>query len=183
MIFRETKLGGVFIIELRPMSDERGFFARTWCKREFTQHGLSSDLVQCSMSFNRKAGTLRGMHYQEAPHEEVKIVRCTAGAVYDVVIDLRPSSPTFRQWIAVELSAENRRMLYIPAECAHGFQTLADNTEVFYQISDFHAPECARGVRWDDPAFGIHWPQAVRTISLRDATYPGFAATAVAERR
>jgi dTDP-4-dehydrorhamnose 3,5-epimerase len=174
MTLSETTLKGVFVIELEKLQDERGFFARTWCRNELNQKGLNSDVVQCSISFNQKKGTLRGMHYQTAPHEEVKLVRCTAGAIYDVVIDLRESSPTFMEWTAVELSAENHRTLYIPENCAHGFQTLVDNTEILYQMSEFYAPECARGVRWDDPAFGIQWPAAGRTISTRDATYPDF---------
>lgn len=174
MTFNETRLKGVFVIELEKRQDERGFFARTWCKNELDRKGLHSNLVQSSISFNHNRGTLRGMHYQTAPHEEVKLVRCTTGAIYDVVIDLRESSPTFMEWTAVELSAQNHLTLYIPENCAHGFQTLVDNTEVLYQMSEFYAPESARGVRWDDPAFGIQWPPAGRTISTRDATYPDF---------
>jgi dTDP-4-dehydrorhamnose 3,5-epimerase len=174
MIFTETKLNGALVIEPEKLEDERGFFARTWCQREFADHGLNSSIAQCSISFNHKHGTLRGMHYQIAPHEETRIIRCMRGAIYDVIIDLRRDSPTFTQWLALELSAENRRMLYIPEGFAHGFQTLDDNTEIFYQISEFYAPEQARGVRWDDPAFGIEWPPADRTISVRDRTYPDF---------
>ncbi|MCS6927204.1 MAG: dTDP-4-dehydrorhamnose 3,5-epimerase [Candidatus Binatia bacterium] len=174
MFFLETALTGAFIIELDKHEDERGFFARSWCQREFLAHGLNPRLVQCNISFNRRRGTLRGMHYQVAPHEEAKLVRCTRGAIYDVIIDLRPESPTFTQWLAVELSAENYRMLYIPEGFAHGFQTLEDNTEVFYQMSEFYAPECARGIRWNDPAFAIVWPPAERIISPRDQHYPDF---------
>ena len=174
MIFTETKLKGALVLELEKLEDERGFFARTWCKHEFTKHGLNPSLAQCSVSFNHKRGTLRGMHYQIAPHQEAKLVRCTAGAIYDVIIDLRHDSPTFTQWIAIELTAGNRRVLYVPENFAHGFQTLEDNTEVFYQMSEFYDPESARGIRWDDPAFGIQWPPADRLISARDATYPNF---------
>lgn len=175
MIFTETKLHGAFVIEPERLEDERGFFARTWCRQEFAAHGLNSTLAQCSISFNKKRGTLRGMHYQVAPHEEVKLVRCTRGAIYDVIIDLRPDSPTFKQYVAVVLSAENRKMLYIPERVAHGLQTLEEETEIFYQISAFYAPESARGVRWNDPTFAIEWPPAERTINTRDATYPDFS--------
>ena len=174
MIFTETKLKGVFIIQPEKLEDERGFFARTWCQLEFAEHGLNPRVVQCSISFNRKRGTLRGMHYQIAPYQETKIIRCTRGAIYDVIIDLRPDSPTFTQWIAVELTHENRQMIYIPGGFAHGFQTLADNTEIFYQISEFYAPEYAQGVRWNDPAFGIQWPEDHRILSDRDSNYPDF---------
>jgi dTDP-4-dehydrorhamnose 3,5-epimerase len=174
VIFVETKLKGPFVIEVERNEDHRGFFARTWCQREFAERGLNPSLVQCSVSFSRKKGTLRGMHYQIAPREEAKLVRCTRGAVYDVIIDLRPDSPSFSRWLAAELTAANGRMLYIPEGFAHGFQTLEDDTEVFYQMSEFYAPEYARGVRWNDPAFGIQWPPAERTISLRDDTYPDF---------
>src|SRR6266487_3389064 len=160
MIFIETTLKGAFIIEPERLEDERGFFARSFCRKEFEDHGLNPNLVQCSISFNKKKGTLRGMHYQISPHAEAKLVRCTMGAIYDVIIDLRPHLPTFKQWIAVELTAENRQMLYIPEGFAHGFQTLTDNTEVYYQMSQFYYPEYSRGVRWDDPAFGIVWPEA-----------------------
>jgi len=175
VIFTETKLNGVHILEIEKLSDERGFFARTWCKQEFAKYGLNSNLAQCSISFNRKRGTLRGMHYQISPYRETKLVRCTAGAIYDVVIDLRRDSATFCQWFAVELSAENRCMLYVPEDFAHGFQTLEDNTEVFYQISESYAPEYAIGVRWDDPAFDIRWPPGDRIISSKDASYADFA--------
>ena len=171
MIFTETKLKGAYIIDIEPRADERGFFARSWCEDEFKQHGLNPRLVQCNISFNKKRGTLRGMHYQAAPYAEAKVVRCTLGAMYDVIIDLRSDSPTLRQWISVELTAENRRALYVPDDFAHGFQTLTDNTEVFYQMSEFYHPECARGIRWDDPTFGIKWIYKTPIISDKDRFY------------
>lgn len=171
MRFTKTKLKGAFIIESEFLEDDRGFFARTWCQREFEAHGLDPRLVQCNISFNRHRGTLRGMHYQVEPHAEAKLVRCTMGAIYDVILDLRPESATFRQWLAVELTAENRRMLFIPAGLAHGFQTLVDNTEVFYQMSEFYYPECARGVRYDDPDFAVEWALPVTIISDKDLAY------------
>jgi dTDP-4-dehydrorhamnose 3,5-epimerase len=174
MIFCESKLRGVFEIEIERHIDERGFFARTWCKKEFEEHGLDSRVAQSSTSFNARRGTMRGVHYQAAPNAETKIVRCTQGSVYDVVLDLRADSATFKKWIAVILSAEQRNMIYIPEGCAHGFLTLADNTEVLYQMTEFFAPESARGVRWNDPAFGITWPEKVEVISERDRTYPDF---------
>jgi dTDP-4-dehydrorhamnose 3,5-epimerase len=175
MIFTELDLKGAFAIDIEKMEDERGFFARTWCRREFEARGLKPQLAQCSVSFNQKKGTLRGMHYQVVPQAEAKLVRCTRGAVYDVIIDLRPESATFKQWVAVELNSENRRMIYIPESFAHGFQTLEDDTELEYQMSGFFAPECARGVRWDDPAFAIVWPEvSSRIVSTRDRTYPDF---------
>jgi dTDP-4-dehydrorhamnose 3,5-epimerase len=176
MRFLLTALPGVFVVEPEPKADDRGFFARTWCRDEFAARGLTTTWVQCSVSFNHKVGTLRGMHWQAAPHEEVKLVRCTSGAAYDVVLDLRPTSPAFKQWVAVELTAANRRAVYIPAGCAHGFQTLADATELFYQMSEFYHPEAARGARWDDPAFGILWPPSdARIIAPRDLSFPDFA--------
>lgn len=174
MTFHETKLPGVFEIHLEPNSDERGFFARSWCQKEFEDHGLNSQLVQCNVSLNSRKGTLRGMHYQTAPYAEAKVVRCTAGAIYDVVVDLRAESPTFKQWFAAVLSAENHHMLYVPVGCAHGLLTLADQTEVFYQMSEFYHPESASGVRWNDPAFQIDWPERVVVMSDRDRTYPDF---------
>lgn len=174
MIFIETKLRGAFIIEPEPLEDERGFFARTFDQKEFEAHGLNPRVMQCNISFNKKKGTLRGMHYQIAPYQEAKLVCCTKGAIYDVALDLRLDSPTLKQWIAVELTAENRRMLYIPEGFAHGFQTLEDNTEVFYQMSEFYHPESAKGVRWNDPAFGIVWPIAPSIISEKDRAYPSF---------
>ena len=176
MVFIETKLQGAYIIELEKIEDERGFFARTFCQREFEAHGLNPRLPQCSTSFNKKKGTLRGMHYQVAPYGEVKVVRCTAGAIYDVAVDLRPDSPTFMQWMAVELTEDNRKAFYIPAGCAHGFQTLVDNAEVHYQISEFYRPEAAKGIRWDDPAFGVQWPlQEGLILSERDRSYSDYS--------
>jgi dTDP-4-dehydrorhamnose 3,5-epimerase len=174
LIFTETKLRGAFLIELEKHADERGFFARTFCQEAFEAHGLNSRVVQCNVSFNRRKGTLRGMHFQIAPFAEAKLVRCTSGSIHDVIIDLRSASPTFKQHFAVELSAENRKMLYIPEEFAHGFQTLKDDTEVFYQMSQSYSAEHARGVRWNDSAFGIDWPAGVRTIIERDQNYPDF---------
>lgn len=174
MIFRETRLRGVFEIQLDMKRDERGFFARTWCREEFEAHGLNPRLVQCSISFNASKGTLRGVHYQDPPYAETKLVRCAHGAIYDVVLDLRPESPTFTQWIAAVLTADNRNMIYIPEGCAHGFLTLEDGSEVFYQMSQFYNASSARGVRWNDPTFQIAWPGRVEVISERDRTYPDF---------
>jgi dTDP-4-dehydrorhamnose 3,5-epimerase len=171
MIFTETPLAGAFVVEPERIADERGFFARTWCVDEFAARGLETRLVQCNVSYNGRRGTLRGMHYQTAPHEEVKLVRCTAGAIYDVIVDLRFASPTYQHWFGVALSAANRLALYIPRGFAHGFQTLADESEVFYQMAEFYHPESARGVRYDDPAFGIAWPLPVSVIGARDAGY------------
>jgi dTDP-4-dehydrorhamnose 3,5-epimerase len=162
------------ILELERHEDSRGFFARTWCQREFTEHGLDSRLVQCGLSWNRRRGTLRGMHYQAPPHAEVKLIRCTRGAIWDVALDLRPESPSFRRHVGVELSAENHAMLYVPEGVAHGFQTLVDDTEVCYQMSEFYAPESAHGVRFNDPAFAIRWPIPDPIVLERDATYPDF---------
>jgi dTDP-4-dehydrorhamnose 3,5-epimerase len=174
MIFKETKLPGVFEIELERRNDERGFFARSWCQEEFAGHGLNPKLVQCNVSFNQHKGTLRGMHYQTAPYAEAKLVRCTQGAIYDVVIDLRPQSPTFKKWVSAVLSAENRDMLFVPEGFAHGFLTLENATEVFYQMSEVYHAASARGVRWNDPAFQVEWPETVAVISDRDRTYPDF---------
>lgn len=175
MKFVATPLVGVYVIEVEPLADERGFFARTWCEQEFREHGLNPALAQCSISFNKRRGTVRGMHYQAEPHEETKLVRCVRGAMYDVLVDLRRDSASFMQWYGAVLNADNRRMLYVPSGVAHGFQTLEDDTEVSYQISEFFHPESARGVRWDDPAFGITWPEAVSVISERDRSYPDFS--------
>ncbi len=173
MQFVPTKLAGAFVVEPEPRGDERGFFARTFCRDEFAARGLNTTWVQCNVSFNRRAGTLRGLHWQADPHPEVKLVRCTAGAAFDVIVDLRPGSPTYRQWVAVELSADNRKAVYIPAGFAHGFQTLADGTELFYQMSEFYYPELARGARWDDPALGIEWPACGhRVVAPRDLAFP-----------
>jgi len=177
MKFIATKLQGAFVIEPTLIEDERGFFARTWCKKEFASRGLNPDLSQCSTSFNKHKGTLRGMHYQIAPNEEAKLVRCTRGAIYDVIIDLRPGSPTFKEWIATELTAENHRMLYIAEGFAHGFQTFMDESEVSYQISTGYAPFSARGVRWNDPAFGIEWLDDEPIILTKDTEYPNFCGT------
>lgn len=171
MIFKETKLKGAFIIEPERLEDERGFFARSWCRKEFEAHGLNPNLVQCNISYNKKRGTLRGMHYQVTPYEEAKLVSCIKGRIYDVIIDLRPDSSSYCQWLAIELGAENHKMLYIPEGYAHGFQTLEDNTEVFYQMSEFYHPECAKGVRWDDQVFGIEWPVLSPVISANDLSY------------
>ncbi len=164
MIFKETKLKGAFTIDLERIEDNRGFFARAWCKREFEAHGLNSRLVQCNLSFNRFRDTIRGMHYQGSPHEEEKLVRCTRGAIFDVIIDLRLGSETYLKWIGVELTAENRKMLYVPKKFAHGYQTLEDNSEVLYQVSQFYSPGAERGVRWDDPTFAIEWPETGNTV-------------------
>ena len=176
MIFHETKLAGVFEIQIETHNDERGFFARSWCQKEFDEHGLNSALVQCNISYNARKGTLRGMHYQAEPFGEAKLIRCTAGAIYDVAIDLRPQSSSYKQWVGVTLSAENHAMLYIPEGCAHGFLTLEDKTEIFYQMSEFYHQESARGLRWNDPAFQVEWPEAIKVISERDRTYPDFTA-------
>ncbi len=179
MIFRETDLNGVFIIEPELIEDERGFFACSWTPAEFEKHGLNPRLVQCNISFNKRSGTVRGMHFQNKPHEEAKLVRCTRGAIYDVAVDLRKDSPTRYQWVGAELSADNHRMLYIPEGLAHGYQTLTDGTEIFYQISEYYHPESAGGVRWDDPAFDIKWPLPVTVIADRDANYPSLDLTNV----
>jgi dTDP-4-dehydrorhamnose 3,5-epimerase len=174
MRFTEAALEGAFIIDPEPRQDERGFFARTWCEREFAAQGLHLRWVQCNISFSKDRGTVRGLHYQAAPYAEAKLIRCTIGAIYDVIIDLRPDSPTFKRWAAVELTADNHRMLYVPEGFGHGFQTLVDGTEVFYQMSQFYAPDYARGVRWDDPAFEIAWPVETRIISERDRVFLDF---------
>jgi dTDP-4-dehydrorhamnose 3,5-epimerase len=174
MHFHETKLPGVFEIQVEPHRDDRGFFARSWCQKEFAAHGLNPGLLQCNVSFNKRKGTLRGVHFQAPPYAEAKLVRCTKGAIYDVVLDLRPSSLTYRDWIALTLTAANHHMLYIPEGCGHGFLTLEDETEVFYQMSEFYNAESARGVRWNDPAFQIVWPGEVEVISQRDGAYPTY---------
>ena len=174
MMFHETELPGAFVVTPEPAHDERGFFARTWCAHEFAEHGLDARIAQCSVSFNRRKGTLRGLHYQTAPRAEAKLVRCTHGAIHDVIVDLRRGSPTFTRHVAAVLSADNRRMLYVPEGFAHGFQTLADDSEVFYQISEMHSPEHARGVRWNDPTFAIEWPLQVTAMNERDRGYADF---------
>lgn len=172
MLFQPTSLPGAYVIDVQKVEDERGFFARSWCVQEFADHGLDTRLVQCNISFNKQRGTVRGMHYQAQPFAETKVVRCSRGAIYDVIIDLRPESSTFLQWLGVTLSAENRTMLYVPQGFAHGFQTLADNTEVCYQMSEFYAPEYARGLRWDDPKVQVQWPLAISVMSMKDQCYP-----------
>ena len=176
MIFIETKLPGAYIIEIQPIRDERGFFARAWCQKEFKEKGLITAMAQTNLSLSEKKGTLRGMHYQMAPHEEVKLLKCIRGGMYDVIIDLRPDSPTFEQWMGVELSAENRKMLYVPQGFAHGFQTLRDDTEVFYQVSEFYHPAAEKGIRWNDPAFGIQWPETeVTEMSEKDQNWANYS--------
>ncbi len=178
MIFTETELSGAFVVEPERLADARGFFARTWCAEEFEGMGLNPGLVQCSTTFNARRGTVRGLHYQAQPHAETKLVRCTMGSIFDVIVDLRADSPTRGKWTALVLSAENRAMIYIPEGFAHGFETLADNSEMFYQISAFHAPEASRGIRWDDPDLAIDWPRIEeRVISERDNAYPTFGET------
>jgi dTDP-4-dehydrorhamnose 3,5-epimerase len=172
MLFTSTGVAGAFLVEPERIRDERGFFARTWCGDEFGAQGLNPSLVQCSVSFNRRKGTLRGMHYQTHPYQEAKLVRCTRGAMWDVAVDLRRGSPTYLAWHGVELTADNHAMLYIPEGCAHGFLTLADETEVFYQMSAPFAPTAARGVRFDDPALGIAWPGEVVVVNQRDRAWP-----------
>ncbi len=181
MKFSETHLPGVFIIDIEPIHDERGMFARCWCKKTMQQQGLLTELSQCSISFNLAKGTLRGLHYQIAPHAETKIVRCTHGSIFDVVVDLRTESPTFKKWFGILLSAENHQMLYIPEGLAHGLITLEPNTEIFYQISVPYIPESARGLRWNDPAFSIEWPMEPLVISSKDAAYPYFIESSFAQ--
>ena len=174
MLFTETSLKGAFLIDLEQRQDTRGFFARTFCAQEFSAHGLKPTIAQCNVAFNYNLGTLRGMHYQVAPATEVKLVRCTHGAIYDVIIDLRPESPTYKLHFGVELSAENRRALYVPEMFAHGYQTLTDDAEIVYQMSEFYAPDYQRGLRYDDPAFGIEWPLPISEISEKDTSWPPF---------
>jgi dTDP-4-dehydrorhamnose 3,5-epimerase len=177
MRFVPAGLDGAYVIELEPYEDERGSFARIWCRDELAAHGLTAELAQCSISRNARAGTLRGLHFQRAPHEEAKLVRCTRGSIFDVIVDLRPGSPTRSRWVGVELEAERGNALYVPEGFAHGFQTLVDDAEVLYMISHRYVPEAAGGVRWNDPAFAIDWPEArARTISDRDRAWPDFTA-------
>ena len=175
MKFHQTELEGAYIIELEKLEDDRGFFARTFCQKELQEHGLAPMVAQANVSFNAKAGTLRGMHYQLAPYEETKLIRCTRGALYDVIVDLRPDSASYQRWIGVELTAGNYRMLYVPANFAHGFITLEDNTEAIYFVSEFYTPGSERGLRWDDGQFNIEWPRSVDVISEKDANWPDFA--------
>ena len=172
MIFTETPLVGSFVIDIERLEDERGFFARTWCRNEFKAHGIETRLVQCNVSFNRRRGTLRGMHFQGDPHAEAKLVRCASGSIHDVIVDIRLDSPTYLHHFAVELSAKNHRMLFIPAGFAHGFQTLDDEAEVLYHMSEFFYGESAGGLRYDDVKLGIHWPLPVSLISEKDRLYP-----------
>ena len=172
MIFTESPLAGAYVVDLEPLRDERGFFARSYCAEEFAAQGLGPELRQCSVSYNARKGTLRGLHYQCAPHEEHKLVRCTAGAVFDVIVDIRASSSTYRRWFGADLTVENRRSLFIPPGFAHGFVSLTDDAEVYYMISVAHAPQFSRGLRWNDPAFAIAWPLAPVVMSARDAAYP-----------
>jgi len=174
MLFKETKLNGAFIIEPEKLIDQRGFFARTYCLREFEAHGLNPQVVQCNISYNAKKGTLRGLHLQVPPNEEAKLVRCFRGAIYDVIVDLRPESKTYKEHFGVQLNPDNRLMLYVPEGFAHGFITLKDQSEVFYQMSEFYDPDNSRGYRWNDPAFNIKWPEKVNVISEKDRTYPDF---------
>ncbi|HXG50487.1 MAG TPA: dTDP-4-dehydrorhamnose 3,5-epimerase [candidate division Zixibacteria bacterium] len=182
MLFKEVGLKGAYLIELEPFRDDRGFFARSWCRREFEAQGLEGRFVQANVSFNKQRGTLRGMHYQAAPYAEVKLVRCTRGAIYDVIIDLRPESESFGKWMGFELTADNYRMVYVPEGFAHGFETLEDSTEVTYQVSEFYNPSSEGGIRYDDPAFGIRWPEEVRVISRKDMAWPDYRLPPQAER-
>lgn len=182
MRFAETAVRGVFVIDLERIEDERGFFARAWCAEEFAAHGLTAAIAQANVAVNARAGTMRGMHYQLPPHAEAKVVRCVRGSIWDVALDLRPDSPTYLGHVGVELSAENRLALYVPEGCAHGYQTLEDDTETFYFHSAMYAPGSEAGVRWDDPAFGIPWPDVdARIMSAKDAAWPDFRAVAVDE--
>jgi dTDP-4-dehydrorhamnose 3,5-epimerase len=175
MRFHELPVGGVFLVELERREDERGFFARAWCREEFTAHGIRCEWAQFNISYNRRRGTLRGLHYQEAPWCEPKLIRCTAGAIYDVIVDLRPGSPHYGRWSATELRAQNGQMLYVPEGFAHGFQTLTDDAEILYLMGQMYHPEAARGLRWNDPALGIVWPECERRIiSARDRDFPDF---------
>ena len=179
MNFVETPLRGSYVIEVEKHEDERGFFARSWCAREFDAKGLDTTLAQSNVSFNKLKGTLRGLHYQIPPHAEVKLVRCTKGSLFDVIVDLRKDSPTFLKWVGIELTATNHRMLYIPKLFAHGFQTLEDDTEIFYQMSEFYEPAASKGLRWSDPRLGINWPDAGRTMSQKDQAYPNLEVSVV----
>jgi dTDP-4-dehydrorhamnose 3,5-epimerase len=174
MKFEQTKLAGAYLIDLEPHADQRGFFARAFCEHEFASHALPLRYPQCNLSRNARAGTLRGMHYQAAPDREAKLVRCVRGAIYDVIIDLRPNSSTRFAWIGAELSADNGRALLVPEGFAHGFVTLDDDSDVFYQMSEFFRPDAARGLRWNDPRFAVNWPRVPSVISDRDAHYPDF---------
>lgn len=180
MIFTETKLKGAFIIDVKRLEDERGFFGRSFCENEFKEHGLKAHVVQANVSYNKTKGTLRGMHMQTSPYEECKLVRCTRGAIYDVIVDLRPESPTFKEWIGVELTPDNYRTLFVPEGFAHGFMTLEDHTDVTYQVTQFYTPGAERGFRWDDPSFGIVWPDEPQVISRKDQAHPFFTESIIA---
>lgn len=182
MIFTETELPGAYLIDIEAREDERGFNARLWCAREFAELGLETCVVQANTIFNRRRGTLRGLHYQSPPHAEAKLFRCLRGAIYDVIVDLRPESPTYRRWLGVELDAASRRMLYVPPRFAQGFVTLEDSTEVTYQVSEYYAPDYERGIRYDDPAFCISWPTEAAVISPKDRSWPDFVDRPTAKR-
>lgn len=175
MIFTELELKGAFLVEVKKLEDERGFFGRAWCANEFKQHGLNPSFVQLNTSFSHKKGTIRGMHYQVDPYQEVKFIRCTRGRIWDVIIDLRPGSPTFMKWMGNELSADNYRMVYVPENFAHGFVTLEDNSEVYYPVSQFYTPGAERGLRWNDPAFDIKWPIEITVVSEKDQSHRDFS--------
>jgi dTDP-4-dehydrorhamnose 3,5-epimerase len=175
MIFKETSITGAFIVDVKRIGDDRGFFGRVFCRKEFEAQGINLEVLQANMGFNEYRGTLRGLHYQVPPYGEAKLVRCTAGALYDVILDLRPASPTFKKWLGIKLTAENRTMLYVPEGCAHGYLTLVDHTEIYYMVSQFYTPGAERGVRWNDPAFRIDWPMKENlTISEKDRNWPDF---------
>ncbi len=175
MIFTETKLKGAFVIEIKKLEDDRGFFGRSWCANEMKEHGLSSNICQSNTSFSAKKGTLRGMHYQISPYQESKLIRCTRGSILDVIIDLRPDSPTFKQWIGEKLTQDNYKMLYVPEDFAHGFITLEDNCEVTYLVTQFYTPGAERGIRWNDPLFNINWPFEPIVISEKDSNHPNYS--------
>jgi dTDP-4-dehydrorhamnose 3,5-epimerase len=175
MRFNETAIDGSYLVDIEPRGDHRGFFARLWCREEFSRHGLTADFVQCNGSYSAQSGTLRGLHYQTRPFEEVKLVRCIRGSIFDVVVDLRRDSRTYRRWLGVTLTADERRMMYVPRGCAHGYLTLEDHSEVEYPVSEFYKPEAERGLRWDDPAFGIKWPApGVQNVSSKDGAWPDY---------
>ena len=174
MIFTETKLKGAFIIEIKQLEDERGFFGRSWCKKEMEEHGLKTNVVQANTSFSKRKGTIRGFHFQKHPDEETKLIRCTKGAIYDVIIDLRKDSPTYMQWIGVELTEDNYKMVYVPENFAHGFLTLTDNVEVYYLVTNFYTPHAEEGIRYNDPAFNIQFPAPVEVVSEKDMSHPNF---------
>ena len=172
MIFTPTQLAGAYFIDVEPRNDDRGFFARSWCMNEFKNHDLNPNLAQCNIAYNIRRGTLRGLHYQAKPYEEAKLIRCTRGAIYDVIVDLRQNSPTLKKWLSIELTDENHRALYVPEGFAHGYQTLVNDTEIIYLVSEFYHPEVEHGIRWNDPAFSIQWPIADPIISIKDQAHP-----------